>query len=254
METGRRAFLGTLGAGLVGARFARAQSGAGAPQPKVRKAKTATLFKSPEGYPNAITATKEGLWIGEQKSDHACLVDWNGKLLKTVTTEAKNTSGMGIGGGFIWMGANAAPNGIFQTDMSSKTVSHRQIPLGGGGCHGVEYVDGKLWIAALRLRGILRVDAKTWEPELMIPYAMPRAHGVATEALTAVIAHTFSTLPFDELWVRFAIDHAAAKSTARSAGLVRHADASPQDRAANLWRWSAYRSSWRPAARAANLT
>ncbi|HKR33941.1 MAG TPA: GNAT family N-acetyltransferase [Steroidobacteraceae bacterium] len=81
-----------------------------------------------------------------------------------------------------------------------------------------------------------------------------RAHGVATEALTAVIAHTFSTLPFDELWVRFAIDHAAAKSTARSAGLVRHADASPQDRAANLWRWSAYRSSWRPAARAANLT
>lgn len=81
-----------------------------------------------------------------------------------------------------------------------------------------------------------------------------RAHGVATEALTAVIAHAFSTLPFDELWVRFAIDHAAAKSTARSAGLVRHADASPADRAANLWRWSAYRSSWRPAARAANLT
>ena len=75
--------------------------------------------------------------------------------------------------------ANAAPNGIFQTDMSAKTVSHRQIPLGGGGCHGVEYVNGKLWIAALRLRGILRVDAKTWEPEFLIPYAVPRAHGVA---------------------------------------------------------------------------
>jgi len=145
MDTGRRAFLGTLGAGLVGARLARAQSGgATAPPVKVRKAKTTTLFKSPEGYPNAITATKEGLWIGEQKTDHACLVDWNGKLLKTVTTESKNTSGMGIGGGYIWMGANAAPNGIFQTDMSAKTISHRQIPLGGGGCHGVEYVNGKL--------------------------------------------------------------------------------------------------------------
>jgi hypothetical protein len=180
MQTGRRVFLGTLGAGLVGARLARAQSGgAGAPPVKVRKAKTTTLFKSPEGYPNAITATSEGLWIGEQKTDHACLVDWNGKLLKTVTTESKNTSGMGIGGNYIWMGANAAPNGIFQTDMSSKTVSHRQIPLGGGGCHGVEYVNGKLWIAALRLRGILRVDAKTWEPEFLIPYSVPRAHGVA---------------------------------------------------------------------------
>jgi len=77
------------------------------------------------------------------------------------------------------MGANTAPNGIFQTDLNSKTISHRQIPLGGGGCHGLEYVDGKLWIAALRLRGILRVDAKSWEPEYLIPYNVPRAHGVA---------------------------------------------------------------------------
>src|SRR5262245_65644323 len=111
--TGRRAVLGTLGAGLIGARLARAQSGgAAAPPVKVRKAKTTTLFKSPEGYPNAITATSDGLWIGEQKTDHACLVDWKGKLVKTVTTESKNTSGMGIGGGYIWIGANTAPNGI----------------------------------------------------------------------------------------------------------------------------------------------
>ncbi len=180
MAVGRRAFLGAVGAGLVGARIAGAQSsGRGAAATPVRKAKTTTLFKSPEGYPNAITATRDGVWIGEQKTDNACLVDWNGKLLETVKTESKNTSGMAVGGGFIWMGANAAPNGIFQTDMSSKTIAHRQIPLGGGGCHGLEYVDGKLWIAALRLRGILRVDAKTWEPEFLIPYSVPRAHGVA---------------------------------------------------------------------------
>ena len=180
MAIARRAFLGTLAAGLAGSRITIAQSGGRAAPPiPTRKVKTTTLFKSPEGYPNAITATQDGLWIGEQKTDNACFVDWNGKPLKTVKTESKNTSGMGIGGGFIWMGANAAPNGIFQTDMSAKTVTHRQIPLGGGGCHGVEYVYGKLWIAALRLRGILRVDAKTWEPEDPILYAVPRAHGVA---------------------------------------------------------------------------
>jgi hypothetical protein len=178
MKTRRREFLGTLGVGLMGARFASAQGGAAPPIP-VRKAKTTTLFKSPEGYPNAIAVAPEGLWIAEQKSDNAHLVDWSGKLLKTVKTESKNTSGMGCGDGYIWMAANAAPNGIFQTDMSSRTITHRQIPLGGGGCHGVEYVDGKLWIAALRLRGILKVDAKTWQPEFLIPYNMPRAHGVA---------------------------------------------------------------------------
>ena len=110
-------------------------------------------------------------------------MDWNGKLVKSVKTESHNTSGMGVGGGYIWMCANATPNGVYQTDMNSKTVSRRQIPLGpadnGGGCHGAEYVDGKLWIAALRLRGILRVDATTWQPEFLISYSVPRAHGLA---------------------------------------------------------------------------
>jgi RimJ/RimL family protein N-acetyltransferase/precorrin-3B methylase len=76
-----------------------------------------------------------------------------------------------------------------------------------------------------------------------------RAFGVATEALIAVLAHAFATLPFDEIWVRFANDHQAATSTAVGSGLVRHAHSRPEDVASNLWRWSAYRDSWRPAAR-----
>jgi hypothetical protein len=203
METKRREFLGTLGVGLLGARLANAQTPArgqapqgggsaflgeparNAPPPiPVHKVKTTPLFKSPEGYPNGIAATAEGLWIGEQKSDNAVLQAWDGKAIKTVKTPSKNTSGIGFGGGFVWMAANAAPEGIFQIDPATgKVVSHRQIPLGpadnGGGCHGCEYVDGKLWIAALRLRGILRVDAKTWQPEMLIPYSVTRAHGIA---------------------------------------------------------------------------
>ena len=71
--------------------------------------------------------------------------------------------------------------------MNSKQVSHRQIPLGpadnGGGCHGAMWQDGKLWIAALRLRGILRVDPVTWQPEFLIPFHQspdkPRYHAIA---------------------------------------------------------------------------
>jgi len=169
-----------------------------------RKAKTTKLFKSPPGYPNAVAVAPEGLWIAEQKmsgaqavayhlaepkslSEDCWLVDWNGKVLKTVTTPSRNTSGMAYGGGYIWMCANAPPEGVFQVDMNSQLVSHRQIPLGpendGGGCHGAMWHDGKLWIAALRLRGILRVDPKTWAPEYMVPfYQAPgrmRYHAVA---------------------------------------------------------------------------
>jgi hypothetical protein len=169
-----------------------------------RMAKTTKLFRSPEGFPNGIAVTPEGLWIGEQKlsgaqaatyhlpepkslTENAWLVDWNGKLLKTVTTPSRNTSGMAVGGGYVWMVANAPPQGVFQVDMDSRLISHRQIPLGpandGGGCHGALWQDGKLWIASLRLRANVRVDPKSWEPEFLIPfYQAPdrvRYHGIA---------------------------------------------------------------------------
>jgi hypothetical protein len=144
------------------------------------------------------------LWIAEQKlsgavaaqyhlpepkdlSEKAWLVDWSGKVLKEISTPSRNTSGMAVGGGYVWMCANAPPEGVFQVDMNSKVVAHRQIPLGpandGGGCHGALYQDGKLWIVANRLRGIIRVDPKTWTPEFMIPIHQPpgmmRYHGIA---------------------------------------------------------------------------
>jgi len=169
-------------------------------------AKTTRMFKSPGLYPNALAVMTDGpggVWIGQQKvtaqnapiynlpfdpdrDEVAWLVDWNGKLLKTVTTHSRNTSGMAYGNGCVWMGANADPYGIFQVDMSSTQVSHRQIPLSidgsGGGCHGVKWHNGKLWIAALRLGGILRVDPTTWVPEVLIRVSSterPRLHDVA---------------------------------------------------------------------------
>jgi len=170
-----------------------------------RKAKTTKLFKSPQGFPNAIAATPEGLWIGEQKlsgeqakayklpepkslDECAFLVDWNGKQLATVTTPSRNTSGMAVGGGYVWMIANAPPQGVFQVGMNSQLVSHRQIPLGppgkdGGGSHGGYWHQGKLWVSSLRLRGNLCIDPVTWQPEYMIPFYQShpnwiRYHGI----------------------------------------------------------------------------
>jgi hypothetical protein len=159
-----------------------------------RRARTTRLFKSPDGFPNALAGSADGLWIGEQKLsaalakrygieepkdlvEHAWLVDWeSGELLRTVATESRNTSGMAYGDEHIWMVANAPPYGVFKTDMQSRTVSHRQIPLGGGGSHGAKYRNGKLWIVASRLRGLLCVDAETWQPEFMIPYDCNKRH------------------------------------------------------------------------------
>ena len=169
-------------------------------------AKTTRMFKAPGEFPNGVAVMTDapgGLWIGQQKitaansktynlpilpdpNEAAWLVDWNGKLLKTVITPCRNCSGIAYGGGHVWMAANADPFGIFEVDMNGKLISHRQIPLGlgpnGGGTHGVKWHNGKLWIAALRLGGILRVDPKTWVPEVLIRASSeekPRLHDVA---------------------------------------------------------------------------
>ncbi|MDB5466256.1 MAG: hypothetical protein JWQ46_1018 [Phenylobacterium sp.] len=151
-----------------------------------RQVKSTLMFKSPEGYPNGMDVAPEGFWVAEQltvegigSSSNVNLVDPNGKLLKTVRTESKNTSGLAYGGGYLWVGGNAEPNGIYQTDLNSRLVARRDIPLGGGGDHGAAYHEGKVYLTANRLRGILRVDAKTWAPEYLIPWTFPRTHDIA---------------------------------------------------------------------------
>ena len=106
-----------------------------------RKVTTRNLFKVPHGYPNGVAVAPEGVWVAEQKAqgygktrgaitEDAWLFDWNGKLLKTVHTPSSNTSGLAYGNGHVWMGANGGPEGVYEVDMQSRLISHRQIPSG----------------------------------------------------------------------------------------------------------------------------
>jgi hypothetical protein len=116
----RHMLVQSLGWGLtLAASRARAQDVLGRtgeaapPNPSLRRAKTTKLFLSPPGWPNCITADPErGFWVQEQRHDNkqeaAWLLDPNGKLLKRVMTNCKNTSGMAYGDGYVWSGANGA--------------------------------------------------------------------------------------------------------------------------------------------------
>jgi hypothetical protein len=46
--------------------------------------------------------------------------------------------------------------------QTGRTQWVKQLPLGGGGTHGAQWRDGKLWIIASRLNSMLRVDAESW--------------------------------------------------------------------------------------------
>jgi hypothetical protein len=155
-----------------------------------RQARTVPVFTCPEGFPNGLSAAEEGLWIAEQKradgpstGEKAMLVDWSGRLLRTLVTPARNTSGIAWDGSSIWMGCNGGPQGFYQVALDGRVLAHRQIPLGpadnGGGCHGAKFHDGKLWIVANRLRAIVRVDPTSFQPEFLIPITTARWHDIA---------------------------------------------------------------------------
>src|SRR6478752_6746914 len=153
-----------------------------------RRAKTTKLFKAPEFYPNALAIPEHsdaGIWIAQQKlkgiqasgsgvpeqpgPDQVWLMDWNGKLLKTYASASQVTSGLAVSDTSLYVLANNETDypppytGVHNLDVKTgKTHWVKQIPLGGGGTHGAQWHDGKLWVIASRLNCMIRVDPESW--------------------------------------------------------------------------------------------
>jgi hypothetical protein len=125
---------------------------ASAPPPPVRKATVTKLFRTADGHPNALDASKESFWIGEQVTDRVILMDINGKVLKAFQTECHNCSGLAVGGGYLWLSANGAPqfdrpikidgsgSEILQCRMDGAVVKRHTVPLKvAAALTGIEY-------------------------------------------------------------------------------------------------------------------
>ena len=179
----RRAFLCSL---------ATATATQAAGRVPIRRARVTRLFKSPDLHPNALEATPEGLWVGEQVTDIAYLLDWKtGEVLKKIPTESSNTSGLAYGGGYLWMGANGGPLGRFPRPdelkygrivkvdpETGRTVGVYKIP-DDGGVHGVLWADNSLWITCFKWNVIARLDPDTMQVQHKIPLHLSRPHGLA---------------------------------------------------------------------------
>src|SRR5260370_41198805 len=76
------------------------------PVPVSKPTAVVHLFRSPDGHPNGLETTKEGLWIAEEAADRAYLVDWKGNVLHMVATKSHNVSSIAAGGGPQWMACN----------------------------------------------------------------------------------------------------------------------------------------------------
>jgi sugar lactone lactonase YvrE len=220
MEMDRRLFLGSLGAliatPIVADRlFAQAPAAprAGGPVPDngnfpKRDAKVTRLFKSGDGAPNGLEAAAEGVWSGEEITERAVLQDWKtGKIIRTIETEAHNTSGIAAGLGYVWMGSNGRArqravrptdgNGgaLLQVDVKTgKTIKNWPVQ---GGQHGLEFdpATNLLWATDLANNMLVVYDPKS-EMKVVkkIPVHYGRAHGLAKDKGSIWVAHTGDSL------------------------------------------------------------
>ncbi len=184
MKIQRREFFSTAAVASVGiltgsrgsAQDAPARGG-GAPKPPTYAPKIEMLWKSPDRYPNALETSPEGLWVGDQVSERINLLDWKtGKVLEDFVGEAHNTSGLAVGGGFIWIGCNGAGTAaslrefkrpfdrnygeIVKLDMKGKQVKGYRTPYGSQ--HGTYYnrQTDKLWAVAPGPGLLVEMDPK----------------------------------------------------------------------------------------------
>ena len=211
MKIKRREFFGTaLAAGVaVTARSLNAQETPAQP-PRTWTATVEKLWNIPSyKNMNALEASPDGLWIGDQVTEKVCRVDWNtGKILDEVLCESHNISGLAVGGGYIWAGSNGSVSnrrpprpqdrefGEFaQLDMKTGKIVKVYRPVWGGGTHGLTYnhATGTLWTAALSIQCAAEMDPKD-NLRVLRMFRAPgqRAHGL--------------DLDKSSLWLLFATD------------------------------------------------
>ena len=161
-------------------------------------ADTIFQFNAPGPKPNGLQAANDGLWIIDQGNDHVYKVDWaSGDVLVDLPTDTEKSSGITIGGGFIWVASTYSCE-IYQLDMDTgKTVevypgagaginaTREHLDEAAGrkseptGDHGLEWKDGKLYVASPPSQYVHVIDTSNWQEIHRMKVPGFRVHGLA---------------------------------------------------------------------------
>ena len=78
-----------------------------------------TMFKGPGEQVNGLEATPEGLWLCDQRDNRSYLIDFQGQLVTSFPSPARNASGITFGAGSVWVASNTRPAVIFRHDPAN---------------------------------------------------------------------------------------------------------------------------------------
>ncbi|MBT3995169.1 MAG: hypothetical protein HOF01_05160 [Chloroflexi bacterium] len=155
-------------------------------------------FNSPGPRPNGLQAADDGLWIIDQANDLVHKVDWaTGEVLHEVPTETDKSSGITIGGGYLWIASTYSCE-IYRIDIDTGKTLEIYPGAGAGinatrekldessgrksqptGDHGLEWKDGKLYVASPPSQYLHVIDTDNWQEIHRMKVPGFRVHGLA---------------------------------------------------------------------------
>ena len=159
----------------------------------VQIARAEERFKSPGPQPNGLHAADDGLWYIDQVDLKVYKLDYQtGEILFEAQTDTEHSSGITFGNGSLWV-ASTFELKIAELDPATgQTVAKRDSPGNGivawaadqengrvTGAHGLEWKDGRIFVAAPPSQLIHVVDVATWREIRSFRAPGLRVHGLA---------------------------------------------------------------------------
>ncbi len=141
-----------------------------------------TLYSTPGPHPNGLQATDQGLWCLDQHTNRLQLLDYtSGNVLVDLETASDKGSGVTDDGETLWI-ASTYNRKILRVDRhTGATLAEYESPdPTATGAHGLEWRDGKLWLANPPSATIYQLDP-TDNCAVIKSFAAPgkRPHGLA---------------------------------------------------------------------------
>jgi streptogramin lyase len=186
-----------------------------------------TLYSTPGPHPNGLQATAQGLWCLDQETNRLQLMNYaNGKVLVDLATESDRGSGVTDDGDTLWIASTYNCKLLRVNRHTGATIAEYPSPdASKTGSHGLEWRDGKLWVANPPSATIYQLDPAA-DCAVIHSFAAPgkRPHGLAWHG--------------DELWCVETNDRAFYCYDATSGAIrfkLQLPDDAPEPHGMSLW-------------------